>query len=111
MLLIFSEHENVGTDLFKTIFRIKAIGALILLFDSEPHHGAVEFARNGDGMLHQSRADTVTVILFQRINSLYLQRIRIIGFGLRISPVDLDESDGIIAVKIEVIIRRLTLDF
>lgn len=53
----------------------------------------------------------MTVIFFQRINSLYLQRIRIIGFGLRISPVDLDESDGIIAVKIEVIIRRLTLDF
>lgn len=41
MLLIFSEHENVGTDLFKPIFRIKAIGALVLLFDSEPHHGAV----------------------------------------------------------------------
>ena len=40
MLLIFSEHENVGTDLFKPIFRIKAIGALVLLFDSEPHHGA-----------------------------------------------------------------------
>lgn len=35
MLLIFSEHENVGTDLFKPIFRIKAIGALVLLFDSD----------------------------------------------------------------------------